>query len=188
MRTAIFGGTFNPIHNGHLYMSEELRVQMGYDRVIFVPSNIPAHKPSDELIPTIHRIKMLELALEGSGSILDMCEIDRGGVSYTFDTVRFIKNKYKIKGKPGLFIGDDLAGSMNEWHRSAELLEEVDIVIAYRSSDNMVQTGFNHRYMKNIFVEISSSFIRDRIRRGEAFRYLIPESVYGYIVKKGLYK
>ncbi len=188
MKTVIFGGTFNPIHFGHLYMSEELRIQMGYDRVIFVPSNIPAHKSTEEIISSSHRVNMLKLALKASSSILELCEIDRGGVSYTIDTVKYIKDKYDITGPVGLFIGDDLVEGMNSWYRSDELIKQVDLVIAHRFSDYRLDTGFNYRYMDNISVKLSSSSLRERIRQNKAFRYLIPESIYKYIVNKEIYK
>lgn len=187
MKTIIIGGTFNPVHNGHLYISEELKIQFGYERVIFIPSNYQVHKSTSELVPAHHRVKMLELALKDSRSFVDLCEIERGGISYMIDTVKSVKSKYKISDRVGLFIGDDLIEGMKDWHNVEELLDNVDIVVAHRESGLELTTNIIHRYLNNFPIQISSSDIRNRIRSGKAFRYLIPENVYAYILEKDLY-
>ncbi len=187
MKTIIIGGTFNPIHNGHLYVSEELKIQFGYERVLFIPSNYQAHKSTSELVPTDYRIEMLKLALRGSTSLVDLCEIERGGISYMIDTVKTIKEKYKISNRVGLFIGDDLIKGMKDWQNVEELLDSVDIVVAHRESELELTTIIPHSYLNNVSINISSSDIRNRIKTGKAFRYLIPEQVYAYILEKDLY-
>lgn len=188
MKTIIIGGTFNPIHNGHLYVSEELKVQFGYERILFIPSNYQAHKPSSELVAVNHRIKMLELALYNNTSNIDLCEIERGGISYMIDTVKAIKTKFNITGRIGLFIGDDLIKSLKDWHNVEELLNNVEIVVAHRDSELELSSTIAHRYIENVSIHISSSDIRNRIKTGKAFRYIIPEKVYEYIVEKDLYR
>ncbi len=187
MRTIIIGGTFNPIHNGHLYISEELKLQLGYERVLFIPSNFQAHKSRSDLVSTTNRVKMINLALEDNTALIDLCEIDRGGVSYMVDTVKDIGSKFSISGKIGLFIGDDLISGMENWHNVDELLKLVDIVVAHRDSEEEYKTAIPHKYLDNVSIHISSSDIRRRIREGRAFRYLVPEKVYDYILKKDLY-
>ncbi len=187
MRTIIIGGTFNPIHNGHLYISEELKLQLGYERVLFIPSNFQAHKSRSDLVSTTNRVKMINLALENNTASIDLCEIDRGGVSYMVDTVKDIGSKFSISGKIGLFIGDDLISGMENWHNVDELLKLVDIVVAHRDSEEEYKTVIPHQYLDNVSIHISSSDIRRRIREGRAFRYLVPENVYDYILKKDLY-
>jgi len=188
VKTIIIGGTFNPIHNGHLYISEELKVQFGYERILFIPSNFQAHKPSSELVAVNHRIKMLELALQNNTANIDLCEIERGGISYMIDTVKTIKTKFKISGKIGLFIGDDLIKSLKDWHNVDELLNSVEIVVAHRESEREIASTIAHRYLDNVSIQISSSDIRNRIKTGKAFRYIIPEKVFEYILEKDLYK
>ncbi len=188
MRTIIIGGSFNPIHNGHLYVSEELKIQMGYERVIFIPSNISAHKSGTELVPAQNRVEMLKLALIDSTSLIDLCEIQRGGVSYMIDTVQSVKSKYKVSGRVGLFIGDDLVAGLKDWHNVEELLDVVDIVVAHRDSESELKSNLTYNYINNVPINISSSDIRERIREGKAFRYLLPESVHRYILDRGLYK
>ncbi len=188
MRTIIIGGTFNPVHNGHLYVSEELRIQMGYERVLFIPSNISAHKSGAELVSADHRIEMLKLALADSSFLIDQCEIERGGISYMIDTVKSVINRYKVSGKIGLFIGDDLITGLKDWQNVDELLGLVDVVIAHRNSESEHGTNLIYKYINNVTINISSSNIRERIRTGKAFRYLLPESVYSYISDRGLYR
>lgn len=188
MKTIIIGGTFNPIHNGHLYVSEELKVQFGYERILFIPSNYQAHKSFSELAAANHRIKMLELALQNNTVNIDLCEIERGGISYMIDTVKTIKTKFNITGRIGLFIGDDLIKSLKDWHNVEELLDSVEIVVAHRESELELASTIAHRYIDNVSIHISSSDIRNRIKTGKAFRYIIPEKVYEYIVEKDLYR
>lgn len=188
MRTIIIGGSFNPVHNGHLYVSEELKIQMGYERVIFIPSNISAHKSGVELVPARNRIEMLKLALADSTSLIDLCEIERGGVSYMIDTVKSVKSRYEVSGRIGLFIGDDLVTGLKDWHNVDELLDVVDIVVAHRDSETELETNLTYKYINNVTINISSSDIRERIREGKAFRYLLPESVHRYILDRGFYR
>ncbi|MDC7124368.1 MAG: nicotinate-nicotinamide nucleotide adenylyltransferase, partial [Spirochaetales bacterium] len=107
--TVIMGGTFNPVHIGHLHLSEEIRKMFQPERIIIVPSNISAHKKDMDVLSAVHRLEMLKLATEKTDIIVEECELERLGVSYTIDTVKYIRDKYKLKTKPGLVIGDDLA-------------------------------------------------------------------------------
>lgn len=188
MKTVIIGGTFNPVHNGHLYVSEELKVQFGYERVLFIPSHFQAHKSISDLVPSKNRIDMLNLAVKDSTSVVDLCEIERGGISYMIDTVKTIQNKYSITGRIGLFIGDDLIQGLKDWHNVQELIDSVDIIVAHRNSEMELSSNILHSYLANVSINISSSDIRNRIRSGKAFRYLIPELVYSYILEKDLYR
>ncbi|MCD6398160.1 MAG: nicotinate (nicotinamide) nucleotide adenylyltransferase, partial [Spirochaetaceae bacterium] len=160
MKTVIIGGTFNPIHNGHLYISEELKLQLGYERILFIPSNFQTHKSRSELVSTADRIKMINLALEDSTSSINLCEIERGGVSFMVDTIKDISSKFSISGKLGLFIGDDLIAGMKDWHNINELLDLVDIVVAHRDSEEEYKTIIPHKYLDNVSIHISSSDIR----------------------------
>ena len=169
-------------------MSEELKIQFGYERILFIPSNSQANKPNSELVPVNDRIKMLELSLEKNSSLVDLCEIERGGISYMIDTVNSIKAKYSISGRVGLFIGDDLIEGLSKWHNVDKLLEVVDIVVAHRESKFQLTTNIVHSYLNNKSINISSTDIRNRIKTGKAFRYLVPENVYAYIIEKDLYR
>ena len=188
MRLLVLGGSFNPVHLGHLAMAEEVRDEFGYDLAILVPSMRPPHKDfSDEPGPD-RRVEMLRLAIGDDESLaMDLCEIERGGTSYTIDTLRDLRSRYPIEGKPGLVIGDDLVPGFPSWRRPEELAEEADLLCAHRRSEVELPMPFPHRYAHNCLVCISSSMVRERIAAGKPFRRLVAPAVYGYIVEQKLY-
>ena len=188
MRTVIIGGTYNPVHIGHLYLAEEVRKQLRYERVIFVPSHVPAHKKMDECTTPEERLEMLHLATDGNDIIVDDCEIRRGGISYMIETIDDIESRYPIDGKIGLVIGDDLVEGLPKWKQWTALKERVDLIVAHRNVNGKVDCQYPHAYIDNIILPISSSGIRERIRTNRAYRYLIPEPVYGYIEERRLYR
>lgn len=188
MKILLVGGSFNPVHVGHLVTAQEVRMQFGYDLILFVPSLRPPHKALEEDPGAEHRLAMLALAIDGEPTMaIDDCEIRRGGTSYTIDTVRDVSGRYSLEGKPGLLLGDDLIPGYPHWREPELLASAVDIVCARRSTPELLPLGFPHRYATNPLVTISSSMVRERARAGQPFRHLIPESVYRYILEKGLY-
>jgi nicotinate-nucleotide adenylyltransferase len=187
MKTLIIGGTFNPLHIGHLYLAEEARLQFGYARVLFIPANIPAHKERDDRTSPQQRLEMLATVLERTPFEWDDTEIRRGGVSYTIDTVRELGERYRIEGRPGLVVGDDLVPGLPKWRNWDELRELVELIVAHRSSSERVHCPWEHRYLENLIIPVSSRELRQRAAAGEAFRYLLPEEAYRYILEHGLY-
>lgn len=188
MRTVVIGGTFNPVHIGHLYLAEEVKQQLEYERVIFVPSNIPAHKKMDGCTTPEVRLEMLHLATEANDIIVDDSEIRRGGISYMIKTIDDLESRYTVNGRIGMVIGDDLVGGLPKWKQWTALQKKVDLIVAHRKRADKVDCPYPHEYIDNIILPISSSGIRDRIKSGRAFRYLVPELVYRYIVDRGLYR
>lgn len=189
MRSVIIGGTYNPPHAGHLFLAEELLKETGYERVFLVPSNIPAHKPRDFEIDSAHRLGMLDAAIRGRTDIIvEPCDIRRGGVSYSVDTVKDLLSEYSdITGRLGFVIGDDLVGGFKNWKDWEALVDSVDILVARRRNKGKVSVPFPHRYLGNRLFPVSSTDIRKRIGSGMAFRYLVTEPVYSYINEYGLY-
>ncbi len=188
MRIVILGGSFNPVHIGHLVMAEYVRDEFGYDLALLVPSALPPHKELDADPGAGHRLAMLELAAGGDDSIaIDDCELRRGGLSYTVDTLREVVERYRPEGKPGLIIGDDLAGDFRSWREPERILELADLVIARRSVAAASVPDFPHRAASNPRIEVSSSLVRRRIAEGRAFGRFLDPRVRGYIVAKGLY-
>lgn len=188
MRTVVIGGTFNPVHIGHLYLAEEVKKQIEYERVIFVPSHIPAHKKMDGCTTPEERLEMLHLATEANDIIVDDSEIRRGGISYMIKTIDDLENRYPVNGKIGMVIGDDLVEGLPKWKQWTALQERIDLIVAHRKRADKVDCPYPHQYIDNIILPISSSSIRDRIRSDRAYRYLVPEPVYRYIVDRGLYR
>jgi nicotinate-nucleotide adenylyltransferase len=118
---------------------------------------------------------------------VDDCEIRRKGVSYTIDTLGDIKKRYLPEGKPALILGDDLARDFPQWKKAGEIAEQADIIIAHRMNAEESPFPFPHRWLKNGIMDLSSGAVRDRIRRGEGWRYLVPPGVRLLIEGRGLY-
>lgn len=187
MKIAMFGGSFDPVHVGHLFIAEEARANLGYDRVVFVPAYQPPHKNDAPAAGAEHRVRMLELALDGREDFLvETWEIDNRGVSYTIDTVKHLYDSYPIDGRLGLIIGDDLVDGFHTWKGADELEDIVNIIIATREGETSAR--FRHSTIDNPPLPVSSSGVRERVKAGKAYRYLVPESVYGYIRTHALYK
>ena len=120
-RVALLGGSFDPIHVGHLHVAEVVLASGGYDQVLFVPAHLPSHKPGAKLATAAHRLRMLQLAIAGQPrfAISDV-EVRRGGVSYTVDTVRELQASGTLGARPGLVVGDDLGDELFTWREGCD--------------------------------------------------------------------
>jgi nicotinate-nucleotide adenylyltransferase len=188
MTLAIFGGTFNPVHVGHLFLAEEVRNRLEYDLILFVPAFIPVHKDVAVEPGPEHRLAMLRLAIGVHPQFkVDDCELVRGGPSYTVDTVREVSGRYAPEDKPGLIIGDDLVGGFGSWKEAGRLAEMTRLIVGNRNSAARVRMPYPCTYVDYSLLPVSSSQIRDRLREGRSVRHLVPEPVHDYIVRHGLY-
>ncbi len=188
MRAVILGGTFNPVHFGHLFIAEEVRASLGYDAAIFVPANQPVHKDPTPVIEPRHRLAMLRIAVQGNERfIVDPGEIERGGPSYSIDTIAGLIPRYGITGAPGFLIGDDLVAGFPTWKNVDGLVSIVELIVARRTLAGPVSLAYQHRTVTNTVLPISSSEIRRRIGEGRTVRYLLPEGVLAYIRDNTLY-
>ncbi len=195
--TAVIGGSFNPFHNGHLHLAQQILNTANYERLIFVPVYRPSHKLEEVKIPAKHRIAMLELAvdslnLQGKEVIIEQCEIERGGYSYSFETVNYLYQTYRISGLVRFVIGDDLAPGLASWYKWEQLREKVVFVIARREETDpesiIVPQGCMYAILDNPILEISSSLIREKLGAGEKTGDLMPDAVYAYITTNRLYQ
>lgn len=192
----IFGGSFNPVHKGHLHLAESLKYEKGLDEVWFIPAFISPFKQSEPPIKGYHRLKMLELALEGKKGfrVLDI-ECQKESPSYTYDTVIDLKKKHP-KDKLYLMLGSDSAKTLPAWHRADELIKEIDLLIGARSPEvdwealekfpsfyNKVKEG----WVSIDPLEVSSSEIRHLIKGNKPINLYVPDSVEAYIKKYQLY-
>ncbi|MBD3426165.1 MAG: nicotinate-nucleotide adenylyltransferase [Candidatus Omnitrophica bacterium] len=189
MKIGLLGGTFNPIHTGHLILAQECWSQLVLDKVIFVPAFMPPHKQMEKDVSAADRLNMLRMALEEDDRFeISTYEVDKEGVSYSIDTVRYMKKKYP-DGDIFFLTGADSAESLSMWKEIEALLEESTFVIASRPG-----WGDNSPYEKKIkriiipSIEISSSDIRQRIGQRSPIDYLTPRQVVRYIRNKGLYR
>ena len=184
--TIIIGGTFNPVHNGHLHIADEVRHRFNPERILIIPSFISAHKLHDSALSAEHRLEMLRIATRNSCFTVEKCELERQGVSYTIDTIRFLKEKYRLEKKPGLLIGDDLVEGFKSWKNASAIAEEAQLIVAARDAEK-IDFGYKHIKIDNLMLNISSSDIRKRVLNNEACRYLLPPGVYEYIIDNNLY-
>lgn len=187
MKTGILGGTFNPPHIGHLILAEYVRIELGLDRIIFIPCNIPPHKPGSEYLPADIRVKMLKLALGRYRPFsISTVEINRGGVSYTSDTLVELKKRFP-KDKLFLIIGSDLYKNISSWKNSDSLSKMAEVVVVMRGKvKRNKRRGFVFISMPKI--NISSSSIRRMVSRKEPVDWFVPEEVGRFIKKNKLYK
>ncbi|MDR0557073.1 MAG: nicotinate (nicotinamide) nucleotide adenylyltransferase [Treponema sp.] len=192
MRLAILGGSFNPVHIGHLALADAVISTLHYDRVIFVPAFVSPFKPDANVENPQDRLDMLVSSIAGDPRLtVDDCELRRKGVSYTINTVDDIIRRYYPDGKPGLVIGDDLARDFTRWYKSDEILERADVIIVrrlYREGMDAPVFPFPHTALDNEIMDISSSTIRERIARDKNWRYLTPAGARSVIEDRRLYK
>lgn len=192
MSIAILGGSFNPVHIGHLALAEDVRLSLGFDRIIFIPAFHSPFKKTPAGATASDRLFMLEAALRGNeGFAVDSCELDRGGLSFTIDTVRYVRESYRCT--PALIMGDDLVKGFPSWKEADEIARLADIIVARREGTGRLPEdcarllGDGVRFLSNPVLPVSSSLIRARISAGESWRYLVPEAVYRYISEHKLY-
>jgi nicotinate-nucleotide adenylyltransferase len=188
VKIAIFGGSFNPVHLGHLFLADGVISTFGYDRVIMIPTFQSPFKPGAQVTPPEDRLDMLAASITADPRLsVDDCEIRRQGVSYTIDTLADIEKRYMPEGKPALILGDDLARDFPKWKKAGEIAERADIIIARRISAGDLFFPFPHRWLRNEIMDLSSGVVRDRIRQGESWHYLVPPGARMIIEDRHLY-
>lgn len=185
-RVALLGGSFDPVHLGHLHVAEVVLATGAYDQVLFVPAHLPSHKPATLAAPD-HRLTMLRLAISRRpGLAVSDVELRRGGVSYTVDTVRQLQRDGTLGMRPGLVVGDDLGAELDTWREAEALFGMVELLVARRTRPK-APLAFPHRRLPNHPLPLSSSELRRRVRAGQVIRALVPDRVDAYIREHGLY-
>ena len=183
-RLGIMGGTFDPVHNAHLELARCAAEHYGLEKVLFIVSPNPPHKTP--ITDVQDRVNMVSLAIGGNKLFeLSTIEIDRGGVSYTLDTVKQLREIYGEDCKLFLILGSDEAGSFMHWYRPQEIAKMAKVVCAKRGGFNEVAELAEVFYMPK--AEISSTEIREKIREHKCVKGLLPDVVADYIIKKRLY-
>jgi len=190
VKLGILGGSFNPVHLGHLFLADKALVSLKLDMVVLIPAYCSPFKLEAEGMESgaDDRLAMLSAAICGDARLsIDDCEIRREGISYTVDTVEDITARYMPSGKPSLIIGDDIAGEFPRWHKSEKLLKLADIVIARRLNSAPEEYPYTHRIIDNEVINISSHDVRRRIKEGGDWRSLVPSGVRAVIEDRQLY-
>ncbi len=214
MKIGLFGGTFDPIHWGHLRSAEEVSETFGLDRVFFIPASIPPHKRGQTTTPVKDRLRMVRLAVSRNRRFaVSTAEITRPGVSYSIDTLRHFARKLRKGDSLYFIIGLDAFREIGTWKDFTELFSLCDFIVTSRpgTKDRNLLRGtgiavkklfcydpkegcYRHRSGSRVlFIEltdiaISASEIRNLVKRGQSIRYLVPSSVENYIKKTGLYR
>jgi nicotinate-nucleotide adenylyltransferase len=192
-RLGVFGGTFDPPHVGHLALAEWAREELGLDRVLFVPAGTPPHKRAARA-GAAHRLAMTRRAVRGNPAFaVSTIESRRAGPSYTADTLAAV-----AKANPGaelwLLMGADMYATFDSWVRPGEIAALAALAVALRPGtraprvSRAARSGRGVRWLTNPALEVSSSAVRERARRGASLRYLVPDAVARYVAKHRLYR
>ncbi|UTC50110.1 nicotinate (nicotinamide) nucleotide adenylyltransferase [Treponema sp. OMZ 855] len=196
MRLAVLGGSYNPIHLGHLMLADAVSLRYGYDTVAFIPAFLSPFKDGHSGCTAEDRLAMVKLAIADNPAFYcEPCEIQRQGVSYTIDTLKFLKKKFpQCEGKIGLIIGDDLLEGFTGWREAVHIPDYADIIVGNRiidrySTEQADTAGkIPHLRVDNALLPVSSSGIRAAIQEKKSWRYLVPSAVYSYIKEHKLYE
>jgi len=214
MKIGLFGGTFDPIHWGHLRSAEEVREAFGLDRLLFIPASVPPHKANGAATPAGDRLKMVRLAIaKNPGFAASSVEVDRPGKSYSIDTLRYFAALQK-KGDALYFIlGRDAFKDIGSWKEFQKIFPLCHLIVTSRPGSgaafalrdipiaarklfcyDRTTKSFCHKsgtYLHTIKltdIAISASEIRARVKNGKSIRYLVPSAVEAYIKRKRLYR
>ena len=185
-QVGILGGNFNPVHNAHLVVADQVRQQLCLDQVLLMPEYQPPHVDKKETIPEHHRLKMLELAIEGIESLaIETIELERKGISYTYDTMKILTEQHPDTDYY-FIIGADMVDYLPKWYRIDELVDMVQFVGVQRPRYK-AGTSYPVIWVDVPLMDISSSMVRDFITQGRKPNFLLPQPVLDYIEKEGLY-
>lgn len=200
-RIGLFGGSFNPVHTGHLVMAQDAEGAFELDRVLFIPAMIPPHKLSQTLVTAEQRMDMLRLALgeHRSWEVSDV-EIQRGGISYSIDTVRHMAAMYP-EAELYFIIGGDTLPELPTWKEINALLDLCEVITMVRpgfepDALRTMRLTLEPRHLESLIqrvtighvIGISSTDVRMRVAKKQPIRYLVPETVEHYIREHGLYQ
>jgi len=188
-RIGLFGGSFDPVHLGHLLVAQAAREELKLDRIFFIPAAQSPFKPDAKPTPAIERLKMLRLALAGIlWAEVDEQEIQRGGVSYTIDTVRHYANRFP-GAKLFYLIGADHVAQLPKWREAGDLAKLSEFLIIPRPGEaqSPIPAPFHGEFLKGFPLGVSSSQIRARVKAGLPVNLLVPPAVAETIRNNRLY-
>ncbi len=199
MKIGVLGGTFDPIHTGHLVLAEEVRLRLGLAEVLFVPAGRPWLKSGTPISPAEHRVRMVRLAIAGRPYFkLSTMEVDRPGPSYTVDTMLKLKSQLASGEELYFILGWDNLEELPRWHEPKRLIELCRLVAVPRVGCPVPDLKTLEADVPGLFkrvimldkpeIDISASVIRERVARGLSIEHLVPEAVGKYIREQKLYK
>ncbi|MFV0344067.1 MAG: nicotinate-nucleotide adenylyltransferase [Anaerocolumna sp.] len=199
-KIGIMGGTFNPIHTAHLILAEEAYVQLGLDKILFMPSKTPPHKLNENIVSNEHRMNMIALSIQGNEHFeLSTIELEREGITYTSDTLKGLTESVSLDSDCEYYfiVGGDSLFMMESWWEPEVIFKLSHIVVAIRgeAKEDLIEkiAYLTDKYHASIHLlrtpnlEISSHEIRMKRIVGKSIRYYVPELVYHYIKDNDLY-
>ena len=188
MATGVLGGSFDPVHHGHLIAADRAAEALGLDTVLFVPCARQPLKTHDPIADATRRVTMLRLAFAGYQRFqVDTSELERPAPSYTVDTLRQLRQRWADE-RLVLILGADAAATLPRWRAADEVARLAEIAVLTRPGAPEVTSAFVKHLVATPAIEISSSDIRARCLTGKSIRYLVPEAVSQYIERHGLYQ
>ena len=194
MIIGLYGGTFDPIHFGHLFLSEWIREKLMLDKIIFIPAYIPPHKQIQEISHADHRSKMVAIAIEDNPFFeISSYEIEKRNISYSIETIMHFRRKYHLSANQlYFFIGSDSLMDFETWHMPNQILGNSRVVVYRRFSADFstVRKEYLEKVMlvDNPLIEISSSEIRRRVAKGLSIKYMVSPKVGTFIHAHSLYE
>jgi nicotinate-nucleotide adenylyltransferase len=197
-KLGILGGTFDPVHNGHLVAATEAWYQLGLGKVLIVPAGSPPHKPGRPISPAHHRLRMLELAVAGRSQFeISHVDLDRPGPCYTVDTLELLRAERGPNSRFFFIVGADSLVELATWYRPKRLIHLCELAVVLRPGTEVDLSqlekqlpGLSARvhWVHMPLLEISSSDLRRRVRGGRTISYLLPRDVELYIHEQNLYR
>ncbi|MBD7895637.1 nicotinate-nucleotide adenylyltransferase [Limosilactobacillus sp. Sa3CUN2] len=187
-RVGLYGGTFNPIHNAHLLVADQVQSLLCLNRVDFMPDFIPPHVDKKTAIDAHKRVEMLKLAIKGNPHFgIELTELERGGVSYTYDTMKHLLDKNPLT-EYYFIIGGDMVDYLPKWHRINDLVKLPRFhFVGVRRQGAQNETNYPVIWVDVPTVAFSSTDIRHRISTGQSIKYMVPEKVEQFIKEHRLY-
>lgn len=194
MRVGLFGGTFDPVHVGHLLLANVVLEESGLDQILFIPCYISPLKSVMPVASPLDRLAMIQMAIQSHSAfrVTDI-EIQRGGISYTIDTLSALrKDKAWKDGEFFLILGMDAFLDFRHWKSPETIVQHCQLIVmnrpGYSCSDSEIPFQDHVHLVSTPLIGISSTEIRNRIRQGKSIHYWVPEAVEKYILEKGLYQ
>lgn len=194
MKIGLFGGTFDPVHIGHLILAEWIRVELLLDRFIYIPTYTPPHKQQNQVTSADVRLEMLNIAIRDNPSFdVSDIEIHRKGVSYSYDTIITMRRTLHVDQSDLYFIiGADSMLEFDQWHRPKDILNNASVIVYQRKNYDLSNVNPDYaskiRIVENPIIDISATMIREFVRTGRSIKYLVTPEVETFIRTKGLYK
>ncbi len=184
MKIALYGGTFDPIHHGHLILARTAREELELDQVVFVPAALSPHKLASNPAPAAIRLEMVHAAVDGEpGFAVDESEVQRTGPSFAIETVESWRHR-NPEAQLFYLIGEDNVAELPTWRRYKDLLRLAQFVVFGRGASN----GAHSFPIVARRFDISATDLRERVARGHSIRYLVPDSVRSIIETRELYR